>query len=129
MNKLIQFVYKLISPKKKSGVYRFYQEYSASSHVKRRWYIDLPKYPGPKAALEMVAGADFLLDYLAEDKDEVSLKISLENDGSYEALQLCTTEQTTEGRWYEWGIHPLWLCDVVLYVFGNFPNTIYFKVV
>ena len=36
-----------------------------------RWYIDLPDWTGTKGELEMVAGADTLLDELDLDKDNV----------------------------------------------------------
>lgn len=126
---IINFLYKLISSRKKSGVYRFYKE-SRLDHVsgyQREWYIDLPKYPGPKAALQMVAGADYLLDVLSEGKDEVKISLSLTQKENH-CLKLCTTEQTTYGRWYWYENHALWLCPVVVYVFGYYPETIYFKV-
>lgn len=133
--KWIDWIYKLISPRKKSGVYRFYKE-SSNNSANREWYIDLPKYPGPKSALQMVCGADFMLDTLSGGKDEVNLRISLKPDfvtvdsfGFSESLTLAKTEQTTYGRWYEYKYStPVWLCPVVIYVFGYYPETIYFKV-
>ena len=43
-----------------------------------RWYIDLPNWEGDKADLEMVMGADTLLEYISNNGDYVSIKISLD---------------------------------------------------
>jgi hypothetical protein len=40
------------------------------------WYIELQDYPGPKADLQMVAGADTMLDIMAQDKESVELLVS-----------------------------------------------------
>jgi len=45
------------------------------------WYIDLPQFleqGGNKADLEMVSGADTMLDIIAEGKTEVTLQINTE---------------------------------------------------
>jgi len=42
------------------------------------WYIDLPEYleqGGNKGDLQMVSGADTMLNIIAEEKDEVVLQI------------------------------------------------------
>jgi hypothetical protein len=44
------------------------------------WYIDLPEYleqGGSKGDLQMVSGADTMLDIIAEKKDEVILQIHI----------------------------------------------------
>ena len=41
-----------------------------------RWYVDLPDWTGSKSDLEMVAGADAMLDYFAEGENSIWLYIS-----------------------------------------------------
>ena len=48
---------------------KFYKEKSS------RWYIDLPEWEGEKEDLEMVLGADDLLNILAEGEDFVYMQI------------------------------------------------------
>ena len=50
--------------------HRFYKE-------GKRWYVDLPEWMGTKADLEMVFGADTMLDIISNKGSEVKLNISL----------------------------------------------------
>ena len=43
-----------------------------------RWFVVLPEYDGDQEDLEMVDGADALLDYLTEDCLYVTVDVSLE---------------------------------------------------
>jgi len=99
-----------------------------------RWYIDLPTWTGTKAELEMVAGADKMLDILAQEKKEVTLDVSLyplEDFIKISKIEDC--DPTTGGATYtiknEGDIFPsqMWLCDVTKFVFGYLPETIYLK--
>ncbi|MEJ6979684.1 DUF6717 family protein [Pedobacter sp. P351] len=72
------------------NTYRFYKENTGE------WYVDLPDYPGPKADLQMVAGADTFLDKLGGKSNIVSLTVSEEPFGGSEHLKLlkeCTGEE------------------------------------
>ena len=40
------------------------------------WYIDLPDWTGTKAELQMVAGADTLLDHLSNNGTTVNIALS-----------------------------------------------------
>ena len=42
------------------------------------WYIDLPNWEGTKAELQMVAGADTLLDKLSNQGTSVNVTMSIE---------------------------------------------------
>ena len=58
-----------------------------------RWYVDLPEWIGSKAELEMVAGADSMLEYMAEGERQVWLVLSekeFENADKLEFLRLAT---------------------------------------
>jgi hypothetical protein len=98
-----------------------------------RWYVDLPEWTGNKAELEMVAGADSMLEYMAEGESQVWLMLSeeyFENADKLEFLRLAT--EIGNGAFYklnnyrgvEIGLE-MWLCDVTKFVFGNFPNDIF----
>lgn len=98
-----------------------------------RWYVDLPEWTGSKAELEMVSGADSMLEYMAEGEGQVWLVLSeqeFENADKLEFLRLAT--EIENGAFYkldkyrgiEIGLE-MWLCDVTKFVFGDFPKTIF----
>ncbi|AYL94666.1 DUF6717 family protein [Mucilaginibacter celer] len=100
-----------------------------------RWYIDLPDWPGVKADLEMVEGADIMLDYVGEGSDVVELMLSETLFDGSSTLKLIEDYAEHVGG----GIYLLdeyngvtlnqqmWLCDVTKYVFGGLPESIYFR--
>jgi len=98
-----------------------------------RWYVDLPEWTGSKAELEMVSGADSMLEYMAEGEEQVWLILSeqeFENADKLEFLRLAT--EIENGAFYKIekyrGIKiglEMWLCDVTKFVFGDFPKTIF----
>lgn len=107
---------------------RFYKESSGC------WYVDLPDWKGSKADLQMVAGADTMLDYMAEGKDEVELFVSEEAFEGGDLLQFIKpATELGNGSYYFLdkfrGIDiklEMWLCDVTKFVFGGyFPDEIY----
>ena len=107
-------------------------------HEGTRWFIDVPEYleqGGNKADLEMISGADTMLDIIADDKDEVTLEI---NTGPFEgADELILTELCDPilgGGYYHMKRfenkevdRDVWLCDVTRFVFGDIPDKIYVK--
>lgn len=104
--------------------YKFYKDEVG------RWYIDLPSYPGPKADLEMVMGADTMLDLLSEGLGYVYLYIS---DVTFIGSTVLEFQELTpdygEGANYKLigeTSFNVWLCDVVKFIFGHFPEKIYF---
>lgn len=130
---------------------RFYREKDG------KWYVDLPEYieaGGDKAALEMIFGADtFLSDRCIVGKNEVTLDIQTGEWTAREAWQkkyselIRSSNKLDSGAFYvhiqqdpisyECNVEPflipkvreiMWLCDVVKYIFGDFPKNIYFKV-
>ncbi len=50
--------------------YKFYKDESG------KWFIHLPEWEGDIAELEMVCGADTMLDIFAQGEDEVYLTLS-----------------------------------------------------
>ena len=112
---------------------KFYKEQSG------RWYADIPEWQGDKSDLEMVMGADTFLDLVSEgsaivnviltDIPEESNRLYLIEIGSFEGVKL------EEGAEYRLNIYngqyfgiKMWLCDVTKYVFGYFPEIIWFNV-
>lgn len=99
------------------------------------WFIVLPDYPGEKADLQMVAGADLMLDHLLSlmdnpDKGMVNLIISDGTDVFNDHTLYFIEEPEHSGAIYfaeAFGMH-IWLCDVVKFIFGEFPKSIYFSV-
>ena len=98
----------------------------------KKWYIDLPEWTGRKAALQMVSGADTLLDYMAEGKREVVMYVDEEEFSGCECLTLINKcwwnganyRIETYKNYY---MHlKVWLCDVTKVVLGDFPEKIYF---
>ena len=95
-----------------------------------KWYIDLPEWQDSKSALQMVAGADILLDELSNFQTSVQLSISSkEQPADYTTLKKMMNTPVTGGALYHLGLKPIWLCDVTKFVFGEFPQKIHFKVI
>jgi len=114
--------------------FRFYKEPT------NRWYVDLPEWTGTQAELEMISGADTFLDILSEGESEVYAILSdeeFENSDLLEIKQYGRLEgwELGEGAWYtmpeyrgiEYPDFEMWLCDVTKFVFGDFPEIIYFS--
>lgn len=98
-----------------------------------RWFIDLPKWKGNINDLELALGADVLLDYLSKGKKDISIILS---DKSFDEAKNKLIFARL-GNEYESGafyvLHneynaQIWLCDVVKFIFNDFPMEIYFKV-
>lgn len=98
-----------------------------------RWYVELPEWPGSKADLEMVAGADTMLEYMAEGTGKVKASISEIEIPGFDKLTLQFETPEIGGGYYHLKTHQgidinldLWLCDVTKFVFGGYlPKTIY----
>ena len=102
------------------------------------WYIDLPEYieqGGSKGDLAMVAGADTMLDIMAEGKDKVTIQLDTKlfnNADLLKLVEVCDPGigggyyvlETFNGKPIQ---HRMWLCAVTNYVFGHLPEQIYVK--
>jgi hypothetical protein len=113
-------------------IYKFYKDEIG-------WFIDLPEWTHEKWELQMVMGADKFLDILSRGEDLVYVTMSKEPFEDCEILHYhCEGRlegpEYGEGAWYflqeykgvDYGLE-MWLCDVTKFVFGEFPNKIYFK--
>jgi hypothetical protein len=99
-----------------------------------RWYIDLPNYPGPQADLEMVCGADTMLDIMSEGKESVNILVSENYQPDFSTLTKLEKNDIGSGAYYLLKIYEgksvnmeMWLCDVTKFVFGDFPTGIFIK--
>jgi hypothetical protein len=96
------------------------------------WYIDLPDWEGSKDDLQMVMGADTMLERFAEGEDKVTMLIS-ETDVE-NTCHLKLFKQTPElGGGGEYTLYDIneeyimnvWLCKVTEHIFSKLPSNIY----
>jgi hypothetical protein len=113
---------------KKIMKYKFEKEENGN------WYVVLPEWTGEKAELQMVMGADTMLDKLANGEKEVELKISLEPFDNALHLRLLKEGQILGGGDYILEKYngedinlDVWLCEVTRFVFGFIPDNIYLE--
>jgi hypothetical protein len=99
----------------------------------KRWYIDLPYWHGEIADLEMVQGADKMLDIVSGSTNECYLELSDEPFEGADVIKLVDDLSDSVGggdyiipSYKGEGInHKMWLCSVTLQVFGSLPSVIY----
>ena len=102
------------------------------------WFIDLPEYieqGGSVGDLQMVDGADKMLDLMAQNRNSVVLTIDRE---AFEAADLLTLTQKCDpyigGAYYLMKHYEgqeinqtMWLCQVTAFVFGDLPAQIFVR--
>ena len=102
------------------------------------WYIELPEFiekGGSIGDLQMVDGADKMLDIISENKETVSVFLSEEKfDGADVIYLLEICEPFIGGRNYilkhfegKEINQKMWLCQVTEFVFGCLPQKVYVK--
>jgi len=101
------------------------------------WYVELPEWKGDPEDLQMTQGADEWLDLLT-GKEEVLLTIA---DMPFEGAEFLTLMRLGEPNLGGGGNYILesyqsknvslkiWLCEVVEFIFNEYPQRIYFSVV
>ncbi len=101
-----------------------------------RWYVDLPQFldsgAGTKADLEMVAGADTFCDELSDGGDRLRVTISTEHFPGADFSIKRINNGKKEGRDYaaykkQRFILNMWLCPVLQYVMGSYPDEVYIR--
>jgi hypothetical protein len=113
------------------NTYKFYKEGLS-------WYIDLPEYlaqGGSKGDLQMVDGADTMLDLMAKGEPSVVLQISEEpfTGADLVALQEKCDPSIGGGNYFmasfegEAVQQRMWLCQVTEFVFGYLPDQIFVR--
>jgi hypothetical protein len=99
--------------------FKFYKEEDG------KWYINLPEWQGDKEELEMVAGADILLDVLSNNTNEVHVKFGVEPFDGSNTLTHTGNGYYDNDAWH--GPSTIWLCHVTKFVFGDYPDNIYYS--
>lgn len=100
-----------------------------------KWYVILPEWTGDKAELEMVSGADTLLDFASQGEDLVTVYMTEKFPGIGHSAKLKAIGEEAEGMNYNVTLNSgfaiagftAWLCHVTKFVFGYFPETIYLQ--
>lgn len=109
--------------------YRFYKT------NENRWFIDIPGWYGSIEELEMVCGADTMLDIISEGESELFLYISkVDFANSNKLIFKGLSIDLGEGADYilenyngiEYNLD-IWLCGVTEYVFKCYPGIIFFS--
>jgi hypothetical protein len=98
--------------------------------IDSRWFAVIPEWEGERDELEMVMGADTMLDIISQGQDEVRLTLSTEPFEGYDYI-LTLKEEIYEGGTYDlkgrYVSFDIWLCHVTKFVFGEMPTVIYAK--
>ena len=98
------------------------------------WYVDMPEWQGSIDALEMVRGADDMLDELScHTGKDVYLQISTASFDDCERLIKIQDDVVGGGAYYGYAstYEPkiIWLCSVSDWYFGYHPENIFFKTI
>lgn len=102
------------------------------------WFVDLPEYlesGGSIGDLQMVEGADTILDLMAEGKKNISLNISTQQfEGADELILIEKCDEFTGGGYYLMKTYDgkeidlkMWLCGVVEFVFNEIPEHLFIQ--
>jgi hypothetical protein len=103
--------------------FKFYKEED------NKWFVDLPEWEGEKEDLEMVLGADILLEILSGESDYCFVTFA---DEPFEDAKVLSYDYNESSAGYynndAWhGPSTIWLCYVTEFVFGKYPEKIYYK--
>lgn len=105
-----------------------------------KWYAVVPEWTGDKADLQMVCGADTLLDMINMSLGEpntINLDIYVDDEFSIDifegSFKLIKEGGDEGGGWYigrykDQVVPELWLCDVTKFVVGFIPKLLNFIV-
>ena len=95
-----------------------------------KWFIVYPEYDGDQEDLEMIDGADDLLDFFTMDGLYVNIVVSTEEQSDWCCLKLVAHDELG-GTYQVCGLQgfkkDVWLCNVVHCFFDEHPDIIYFK--
>jgi hypothetical protein len=110
---------------------RFYKE--SDQWFEDKWFVELPDWTGDKADLEMVSGADTMLEIMAEGERNFIVALSdtyFENSDEIKFIRMA--DDIGNGAYYFMEKYKgikldlnIWLCDVTIFAFGKFPEKIY----
>lgn len=89
-----------------------------------KWFVVLPEWEGDVEDLQMVCGADLLLECISNGQPVVTISIV---EKSSTRLTLLSSDDygatyKVNSPYYQGDV---WLCNVTKYVLGEFPKVIY----
>lgn len=103
--------------------------------ISGKWYVDLPEWKGSFDDLEMVSGADDLLEVLSMQLNIPNITFDVwTSKPDVPCASMKKIEETFEGATYQvnncmFYNGTAWLCNVTKFVFGGYhPIDIYFRV-
>lgn len=98
--------------------------------LSNRWFIDIP-WDGDINDLEMVSGADLFLDSISNGKRTITLEVGVSE--IYNSIKLTKIHEDEIGATYKVFMYDfkgdIWLCNVTKYLFDEFPDNFWFKIV
>jgi len=109
---------------------RFYKNLSDE------WYADIPEWDGDPADLQMVEGADELLNWITGQGSSCELIMADEYLNEADVLELVYVREANLGGGGDYILenfrgrvvnHKLWFCHVTIFVFKQLPEKIYFR--
>ena len=101
------------------------------------WHVVLPEYLGNKSDLLMIGGADTALDIFSDGGTDVALNVSEQKFDKSDIISFIkeAKEEMGEGCFYVLEEFKgkkinmqVFLCDVMKFVFGRFPEKLYFTI-
>ena len=95
-----------------------------------RWYVDLPDWTGSIDELEMVCGADTLLDIISQGDNKAVVYWSEQEIEHYKYSLTKLREEEFDGATYlvegnNITSFEVWLCGVTKWVFGYYPTKLF----
>jgi hypothetical protein len=110
--------------------------YRFEKNAEGKWFVVLPEYlelyPGHEGELQMVFGADTMLEIMCEGLNHVTLTLSLLPFEGCDVLNKMHNTPEVGGAMYmmpkyrgiEYNLE-MWLCGVTEFVFSHMPEKIY----
>lgn len=96
------------------------------------WYVLFPEWEGEKSELEMVSGADDMLDKLSNNSNTITLEIHEKPQIQNDAILTFLSKEYGGGNYscmINNEIFKVWLCHVTIFIYGYLPRMLYIKVV
>ena len=97
--------------------------------LSNRWFVDIP-WNGDIEDLEMVCGADLLLESICDNNFYVTIELStVEQENKDIILSKIKEDEFYNGCYYKVSSFEfkgeIWLCNVTKHVLNEFPDKIY----
>lgn len=101
------------------------------------WFIDLPEWKGDHDDLQMIAGADKLIEFAAAGRSEVNVRLLRKNTTEPVKVALARRQYSHGGAIYDvidytgaiftskqLPVAEIWICSVTRYVLHVFPEVL-----